>query len=150
MQTREKRKKVIVDIIVILCLVYLATGMVWSIFFHTPGSDRKEFLHVLRKVDEYKHKDDAISALSHLDIEVCSRVYKRTTPLMWFAGKGDVDAVRLLLALGADTSKKDYLERTAADLAKIERHNEVYFLLTDSHISDSRERGHPGIDDDDE
>jgi len=104
-----------------------------------------EFVRVIEKVNASKNDGKALSALSRLNIDIRSKSWQGATPLIYFSIAGDIDAVRLLLKLGADTTIKNDYGRTAADTARIEGHDEVYFLLTGSHIFDSIEENDPRV-----
>ncbi|XP_071589807.1 ankyrin repeat, SAM and basic leucine zipper domain-containing protein 1 [Heliangelus exortis] len=52
------------------------------------------------------------------------------TALMWAAQQGHKNVILKLLELGADKNLQTRDEKTAADLAKINRHSEIYSLLS--------------------
>jgi ankyrin repeat protein len=62
-------------------------------------------------------------------IDVNARYRHDLTALMWAAGYGKVQTVRRLLERGADRTLRDDRGKTAADIARDGRHEDVVRLL---------------------
>jgi ankyrin repeat protein len=60
------------------------------------------------------------------------------TALMWAAGYGKADTVRLLLARGADPARRDDRGKTAGDIARDGRYADVAALLERKEERDER------------
>lgn len=73
---------------------------------------------------------DAVAALLERGADVNKRSFLNgKTPLMHACIAGKLDVVKRLLLAGAELSPKDTEERTAHDLARIERHDAIVDLL---------------------
>lgn len=71
------------------------------------------------------------------DVDVDQQDDQGWTPLNWAAGRGDVDAVRLLLQRGADVTRTGRDNRSPLMIAKAAGRKEVAALLTNAE----KERG---------
>ena len=131
-----KQDKRIMRVFLIVILLFFAYGSFVTVKY-VFGKD--EFFHVVQKIRTCKGEENATAVLKNVNIEARSHDSHNSTPLVWFAGLGDIDAVRVLLKLGADTTAKNRMGKTAAGMAKLAGHDDVYLLLTGSHISDSNE-----------
>jgi len=75
---------------------------------------------------------DAMDLLLDRGIDVNARYKHDLTVLMWAAGYGKAASVKRLLERGADPVLKDDRGKTAADIARENRHTQVVELLAGS------------------
>ena len=73
---------------------------------------------------------DCLQELIRAGMPVNAALENDLTLLMWAAGYGHEDAVRMLLKLGANRSLKDGRGKTAEDMAREGGHSKVLALLT--------------------
>jgi len=96
--------------------------------FYRVINPEGEFLRVFHCVNKYKNIPNGVRYLRGFNVNSKSH-HSDSTPLTMFSKMGDVPAVKMLLAAGADKSMVNLLGRTALDEAKLNGHVEVCQLL---------------------
>ncbi|MFA5103753.1 MAG: ankyrin repeat domain-containing protein [Candidatus Margulisiibacteriota bacterium] len=76
-----------------------------------------------------------VTSGAYVDLDICRRgdIVENWTPLMCAVEMGSTDIAKFLIESGADTGKKDWLGRTAHDIAAERKDEKMLRVLSETH-----------------